>query len=51
MTNAITKASSRHDSYRPDGPMWPDASWVLSNTGRCPRLSVRSLATHLAGSQ
>src|SRR5712692_3001418 len=51
MTNAITQASSRQDSYRPDGPMWPAPIWVLSRTGRSPRFNARSLATHFAGSQ
>ena len=48
--NAITSASSRHESYRPDFPPWPATISVFSTSGRSPVPVARSRATHFAGS-
>src|SRR2546427_8775541 len=50
-TKAETNASSRHDSYRPEGPEWPDPRSVFRRIGRALSVAERSFATHLAGSQ
>src|SRR5205085_2649817 len=46
---ATMNASSRHTSYRPDGPLCPAPISVLSRTGVSGE-TARSRATHLAGS-
>ncbi|WP_432420835.1 glutathione S-transferase C-terminal domain-containing protein, partial [Nocardia brasiliensis] len=49
-TQAYSKATSFHFSYRPLTPPWPALISVLSSNCASPVLVALSLATHLAGS-